>query len=368
MTSISGISRGPVPEGANDDIIATGLALDSGTLCSAQGCSTMTEILSQEEIDALLSALDVSEIEEDRIDPGEGRRVKEYDFRRPDKFSKDQIRSLHMIMDSFCRHWSTFLSGKLRSMVYLEVASIDQLPYEEFIRSTFTPSVMAIISMEPLEGSAILDISPPVAFAIIERLVGGSGETLESVRELTEIEEALIETVVADALRVLRTAMEEIIQIDPRLQSIEYNPQFTQIVPPSDMTLFVSLEMRIEGNRGMIGICLPHMLLEPILPDLSTERFFRREKEEAGEGQDRTGAIVQTLGSTELDVRVEVGRVDLSMGEVLHLSPGDIITLPTRLHEPLRVYIGGDLTPRFLARPGLIGQHKGIEIMDFSEE
>jgi len=328
----------------------------------------MAKILSQEEIDALLSALDVSEIEEEGAAPVDARRVKEYDFKRPDKFSKDQIRSLHMIMDAFARHWSTFLSGKLRSLVYLEVASIDQLPYEEFIRSTFTPSVIAIISMEPLEGSAILDISPPVAFAIIERLVGGSGEGTESVRELTEIEEALIENVVGDALRVLKSAMGDVVQVKPRLEGIEYNPQFTQIVPPSDMTMFVSLEMRIEESRGMMGMCFPHMLLEPILPDLSTERFFRREKEEPTETESRTESMIQTLRATDLDLRVEIGRVDLSVAEILNISPGDIIRLPTRLDHLLKVYLGDDSMPQFLARPGLIGRFKGIEIMDFNEE
>jgi len=213
----------------------------------------MAEILSQEEIDALLSALDVQDIPED-VQPVKGtRRVKEYDFRRPDKFSKDQIRTINMIMEAFARSWSTFLSGKLRSLVSVEIVSLDQLPYEEFIKSTFSPSVIAVISMEPLEGNAILDISPPVAFAIIERMVGGIGTGTTQVRELTEIEEALIVNVVGDALRVLKTAMGELIQTNPRLEAVEYNPQFTQIVPPSDMTLFISLEMRIEDSRGWSG-------------------------------------------------------------------------------------------------------------------
>ena len=330
--------------------------------------NAMAEILSQEEIDALLSALDVQDIPEG-VQPVKGtRRIKEYDFRRPDKFSKDQIRTINMIMEAFARSWSTFLSGKLRSLVSVEIVSLDQLPYEEFIKSTFSPSVIAVISMEPLEGNAIMDISPPVAFAIIERMVGGIGTGTTQVRELTEIEEALIVNVVGDALRVLKTAMGELIQTNPRLEAIEYNPQFTQIVPPSDMTLFISLEMRIEDSRGMVGLCLPHMLLEPILAELSTERFFRRAKESPDEVLQRTEIFVQNLGTTQLEISTELGGVDLTVKDILSLEPGDIIRLPTRLDDLFKVYVGEDPYPHFLARPGRIGRYKGIEIMDFYEE
>jgi flagellar motor switch protein FliM len=329
----------------------------------------MAEILSQEEIDALLSALEGEGVGAEEPPPREGvRRVKDYDFRRPDKFSKDQIRSLHMVMDAFARSWSTFLSGKLRALVHLEVVSIEQLPYEEFIKSTFTPSVIAIISMEPLEGSCVIDISPPLAFAIIERLVGGTGGASGSPRELTEIEEALVETVVADGLRVLRNAMSDVVQVNPRLEAIEYNPQFAKIVPPSEMTIFTSLEMRIEPTRGIIGICLPYMLLEPLLPDLSTERFFRITKEDQEESENRSEVVLRSLGTTLLHLKAELGSVELSVNDVLSLSVGDVITLSTRLDDPLRVYVGDDPKPRFLARPGEIGRNKGIEIMDYYEE
>jgi len=328
----------------------------------------MAEILSQEEIDALLSALDVEEMPEEAPSAKGARRVKEYDFRRPDKFSKDQIRALHVLMESFARSWSTFLSGKLRSLVHVEIASIDQLPYEEFIKSTFNPSVIAIISMEPLEGNGILDLSPPVAFAVIERLVGGTASSAAQVRELTEIEEALIVNVVSDALRVLKNSIAELFQVNPRLEAIEYNPQFTQIVPPSDMTLFISLEVRIEESKGMMGFCLPYTLLEPILNELSTERFFRRAKEDQGELKGSSESFLRCLGASDLDIRVEVGRAFLTVREVLGLGSGDIVKLPTRLNDLFKVYVGEDPNPHFLARPGLLGRHKGIAIMDFHEE
>ena len=329
----------------------------------------MSEILSQQEIDALLSALDTPDTGRgsDSASVKDIRRIKDYDFKRPDKFSKDQIRILHMVLDSFARSWATFLSGKLRSLVIIEISSVDQLPYEEFVRSTFTPSVMSVFVMEPLEGTAILDISIPVAFAIIERLVGGSGAADSTVRELTEIEEALIEGVVSDALRVLRSAMSDIIQVNPRLDAIEYNPQFTQIVPPSEMVLFVSMEVRSGENRGMVGICLPYVMLEPILVELSTQRFFKRGKEGQGDNQ-QPGLILRSIEPTSLELKAELGRVDLSVQEVLDLTPGDIITLPVRLDDLFNVYIGDDPIPRFHARPGVIGRHKGIELKDYCEE
>jgi flagellar motor switch protein FliM len=328
----------------------------------------MSDILSQDEIDALLNALDVSELQIEETTHADTRRVKEYDFKRPDKFSKDQIRTLFMVMESFARSWSTLLAGKLRSLVYLEIVSIDQLPYEEFIRSTFTPSVIAIFSASPLKGNAIMDISPPVAFTLIERLVGGTGGGTTKVRELTEIEEALMENVVTDALRVLKNSMGEIVQANPRLEDIEYNPQYLQIVPPSEIILFVSFEMRIEDSRGMVGLCLPFLLLEPILQDLSTERFFRRSQEEEDQQQRRSEVIMRTLRSTQMEIKVEIGCVELDVEQVLELFVGDVVTLPTRLGDLFGVYVGSDPRPRFLARPGLIGRYKGIEIMDFYEE
>ena len=328
----------------------------------------MGDILSQDEIDALLTALDESEVsEEEHVEPGM-RRVKEYDFKRPDKFSKDQIRTLHMMVEAFARSWATFLSGKLRSLVYIDIVSIDQLPYSEYIKSAFTPTIISVFSMEPLEGSAIIDLSPQISFTIIERLVGGGSGGDSAVRELTEIEEALIENVVSDALRVLKNSMGDLIHANPRLEMIEYNPQFTQIVPPSEMILFVSLEMRIEDSRGMIGMCFPHMLLEPVLQDLSTERFFRRSKEEHEDSPESTRQILSNLTSTNLKLRIELGKARLTVNDVIGLEVGDVIRLDTRTEEPMKVYVGSDKNFRFLARPGLIGRHKGIEIMDFHEE
>jgi flagellar motor switch protein FliM len=328
----------------------------------------MADILSQEEIDSLLSALEIPELGSEDSSVKGARRVKDYDFKRPDKFSKDQIRILHMVLESFARSWATFLSGKLRTLVYIEISSIDQLPYEEFVRSTFAPSVISAFFMEPLEGNAILDISIPVAFAIIERLVGGVGSADTGIRELTEIEEALIENVVTDALRILRNAMSDIVPVSPRLDAIEYNPQFTQIVPPSEMVLFVSMEARMGENRGMVGLCLPYIMLEPILTELSTERFFKRVKEDQAEVQKHADVIIKALGPTSLDLRAEIGKIELTVREVLDLEPGDIITLPARLNDLFTVFVGDDPTVRFFARPGIIGRHKGIQIMDFFEE
>ena len=220
--------------------------------------------------------------------------------------------------------------------------------------------------MEPLEGNAIIDLSIPVAFSIIERLTGGTGGTETAVRELTEIEEALIEGVISDGLRILKASMGELIHATPRLEAIEYNPQLTQIVPPSEITLFVSMEVKMGTDRGMVGICLPYLMLEPILENLSTERIFKRKKL----GQEETNfseIIAQLLEPVELTLKVELGRVMITVKEVLELNTNDVIRLPALITEPLKVFIGDDPQPRLLARPGIIGRHKGIEIMDFLE-
>ncbi|HYE79990.1 MAG TPA: flagellar motor switch protein FliM, partial [bacterium] len=248
----------------------------------------MVDILSQAEIDALLAALDggapaAAPVADPRpaLATHRNQVVKNYDFRRPDKFSKDQIRALHMIMENFSRSWGTFLSGKLHSLVYLELNSIDQMTYEEFLQSLSSPTVIAVFSLAPLEGSALLEINANLAFTMIDRLLGGTGRSMGITRELTEIEAAIMGGIVSDTWSYLRTALKDIVPVNPRLEGLECNPQFVQIVPPGDMVLFISISMRIGDVRDILVFCFPFLLLEPILSKLNTQQFFavRRETE-----------------------------------------------------------------------------------------
>ena len=234
----------------------------------------MTDILSQDEIEQLLSAISTGDVQsEDFSSQAEQKKVKIYDFKRPDKFSKDQIRTVQMMHETFARLTTTALSAKLRSMVQVHVTSVDQLTYEEFIRSIPNPTTLALINMDP-KGSAILEIDPAITFTVIDRLFGGLGVPFKVNRELTDIEMAVIEGIVVHILANLREAWSTVIDLRPRLGNIETNPQFAQIVPPNEMVMLITLETKIGESEGMMNLCIPYITIEPIIQKLSAQYWF----------------------------------------------------------------------------------------------
>lgn len=323
----------------------------------------MAEILSQEEIDALLNAVSSGETvepaEKATVDIG-SRVVKPYDFRRPDKFSKNQIRTINMIMENFGRSFGTALSAKLRSLVSLQVVSIDQLTYGEFLMSISDPSVIGIFSMPPLEGHAIFEMTTPTAFYVIERLLGNRGSGAMVIRALTEIEEVLISGIISDGLRNLKVAMSSVVETNPVLDDLENNPQFVQVVPPQDMVLLTSIEMVVGENSGMIGICFPFVVIEPILNSLTTDFMLTRA---SGEDEELLKKVVKgTVERVDVDVIAELGRSNFKIEKLLELKPGHVIPLPTVAGNEIDIYVGGINRPKFKARVGLLGKSNAIQI------
>jgi flagellar motor switch protein FliM len=235
----------------------------------------MTEVLSQDEIDQLLAAINAGETEPYDLKPVANKhKIKIYDFKRPDKFTREQIRTISMIHDTFARLTTTVLSAQLRSMVHVHVASVDQLTYEEFTRSIPTPTTLTIINMDPLKGNIILEIDPDVTFFMIDRLFGGPGERTKSQHELTDIETGIMEGVIVRLLGNLREAWSQVIDLRPRLGQIGTNPAFAQIVPPSDMVVLVVVETKVGDVEGLINICIPYRTIEPIIDTLPTRFWF----------------------------------------------------------------------------------------------
>ncbi|HQQ50479.1 MAG TPA: flagellar motor switch protein FliM, partial [Spirochaetota bacterium] len=269
----------------------------------------MTEILSQDEIDALLTAISTGEADTtDYTAVKEQRKVKIYDFRRPDKFSKDQIRTLQMMHETFARLTTTALSAQLRALVSVHVASVDQLTYEEFIRSIPNPTTLAVINMDPLKGSAVLEIDPSITFTIIDKLFGGTGESTKISRELTDIELSVMEGIIVRILGNLREAWSNVIDLRPRLGNIETNPQFAQIVPPNDMVVLVTLETKVGEVEGMMNLCIPYITIEPVISKLSAQYWYSSIRKGA---TDENAAIIQSrLESVELPIIVEVGEIE----------------------------------------------------------
>lgn len=327
----------------------------------------MTEILSQDEIDALLTAISTGEVDTtDYTATKEQRKVKIYDFRRPDKFSKDQIRTLQMMHETFARLTTTALSAQLRALVSVHVASVDQLTYEEFIRSIPNPTTLAVINMDPLKGSAVLEIDPSITFTIIDKLFGGMGESSAKIsRELTDIELSVMEGIIVRILGNLREAWSNVIDLRPRLGNIETNPQFAQIVPPNDMVVLITLETKVGEVEGMTNLCIPYITIEPVISKLSAQYWYSSIRK--GVTDENMSIIQNRLETVELPIVAEIGEVSISVQEVLDLSVGDVIKLPdTKMSSDMTVRIGG--RKKYKCRPGLIGNRIAIQVGEEIEE
>ncbi|MGJ4786059.1 flagellar motor switch protein FliM [Leptospira interrogans] len=326
----------------------------------------MTEILSQDEIDALLSAISSGEVSEsDYASVSEQKKVKIYDFKRPDKFSKDQIRTLQMMHETFARLATTGLSAQLRALVSVHVASVDQLTYEEFIRSIPNPTTLAVINMDPLRGSAILEIDPSISFTIIDRLFGGKGEQAKISRKLSEIEMSVMEGIIVRILGNMRESWSTVIDLRPRLGNIETNPQFAQVVPPNDIVVLITLETKIREVEGMTNLCIPYITIEPIINKLSAQYWYSSIRK--GELDENRAVIQERLDQVAIPLIAEVGSVDVSINDFMNLSIGDVVKLEnTSTRSEMIVKVGE--RKKFKCLPGRVGSRLAIQIGERVED
>jgi flagellar motor switch protein FliM len=326
----------------------------------------MTEVLSQDEIDQLLTAISSGDIETEEIhQPADQRKIKIYDFKRPDKFSKEQIRTVSIMHETFARLTTTALSAQLRSLAQVHVASVDQLTYEEFIRSIPNPTTLAVINMDPLKGSAILEIDPAITFSVIDRLFGGQGEGPKVTRELTDIEQSVMEGIIVRILGNMREAWSQVIDLRPRLGQIETNPQFAQIVPPTEMVVLVTLETKVGDVEGMMNFCIPYLTIEPIISKLSAQYMYSSIRR--GATTENLNIIRDRLSTIEVTVVAEIGQMDLTVRDVLSLRAGDVIRLPNvRVNDPMILKIGN--RPKFQCKPGQVGNKMAVQIIKKLED
>ncbi len=326
----------------------------------------MNEVLSQDEIDQLLTAISTGEIETEAVSQTqEQRKIKIYDFKRPDKFSKEQIRTVSIMHETFARLTTTAMSAQLRSLVNVHVASVDQLTYEEFIRSIPNPTTLGIINMDPLKGSAVLEIDPAITFSIIDRLFGGKGEGTKVNRDLSDIEQSVMENIIVRILGNLREAWSQVIDLRPRLGQIETNPQFAQIVPPTEMVVLVTLETKVGEVEGMMNFCIPYLTIEPIISKLSAQYMYSSVR--SGGTTENLNILKERLSMIGITVSAEIGNMDLTVRDVLSLQIGDVIRLPNvRIGDPMILKIGN--RDKFMCRPGVVGNKLAVQITEKLEE
>jgi flagellar motor switch protein FliM len=287
----------------------------------------MAEVLSQGEIDGLLSAISSGDeaAAEGAASRGQ-RRIKIYDFKRPDKFSKDQIVTMSIMHETFARLATTTLSAALRELVHIHVASVDQLTYEEFIRSIPNPATLAVVGMDPLKGQAVLEIDPSITFSVIDRLFGGDGRSLGVNRDLTDIECSAMEGIVVRLLGNLREAWAQVLDLRPRLGAIETNPQFAQVVPPSEMVVLATLEARIGEVQGMLNLCFPYITIEPIIAKLSAQYWYSAEMRKGSSEDER--ALLGRIEGFALPAQLLVEAESLSLRALGALRKGSLVALP----------------------------------------
>ncbi|UFJ42135.1 flagellar motor switch protein FliM [Brevibacillus humidisoli] len=325
----------------------------------------MAEVLSQNEIDALLAALSSGEMDANELKKEETeRKVKLYDFKRALRFSKDQIRSLTRIHEIYARLLTTYFSAQLRTFVQINVASVDQLPYDEFIRSIPKMTILNIFEAPPLEGRMVLEINPNIAYAMLDRLLGGQGSTPSKMGALTEIESIVMERVFAKALESFHEAWKQVIDLDPVLEVMEMNPQFMQIVSPNEIVAVISFSTKIGDTTGMINLCLPHVVIEPIMPKLSGQYWFANHKKVRDESERLR--LEENLKAAKVPVIAELGNATITVGEFLNLAKGDVIQLDQSIESKLKIKVGEHV--KYRGQPGTAKGRLAVLIDEVVEE
>ncbi|MDL4840071.1 flagellar motor switch protein FliM [Aquibacillus rhizosphaerae] len=320
------------------------------------------EVLSQNEIDALLSALSSGEMDANQLKQEEkDKKVRVYDFKRALRFSKDQIRSISRIHENFARLLTTYFSAQLRTYVNISVASVDQIPYEEFIRSIPTITILNIYSVAPLDGRIIFEFNPNIAYAMYDRMLGGKGNSVNKIENLTEIETKLMSQLFEKALDNLQEAWSSVVDIDPMLEEFEVNPQFLQLVSPNETVVVVSLNTTIGESSGMINICIPHVVLEPIIPKLSVHYWMQTENTKERKPEEYEN-IAKGLEDAVLDMKVLLGKSSISINELLNLNKNDVIHLDQSIDKPLQLQV--DNESMFLVQPGKNRQKLAVQIVE----
>ncbi len=335
----------------------------------------MSDILSQEEVDALLSAVSSGEVAVGKAGGMDApvaapaafaplaqsqvsnKPVQLYDFRRPDRVSKDQMRTLQNLHEGYARQLATTLSSMLRSLAEIQLVSVDQLTYSEVMMSITAPSCMYVFQMEPLESSALIEIQPTLVFAMLDRLFGGVGRGLESNRELTDIERTVITKIVERGLTDLKEVWENIGIFSPKIEAFETNPSFVQIAPPGETVVLICLEVKLKNGSGLITLCFPFILLESIIDKLSGESWISSQKTTT---QETRRLVEKELAETKTTLRCQIGETSLSVRDFLQLSLGDVLVLDKLATSDLTVFVAD--RPEFLAKPGVVGRKKSIQI------
>ncbi|MFW5962201.1 MAG: flagellar motor switch protein FliM [bacterium] len=323
------------------------------------------DALSQNEIDSLLSEISTGEVDVEKIQQqNKEKQIKNYDFRRPDKLSKEQMRTLEMVYDNFVRILTTNISTQLRSIVEFNIGSIEQVSYEEFTRSLPAPTIIGVCGLKPFEGRFILEMSPEIGFTMIDRIFGGIGETFGVSRSFTDIEETVLKTILGWFLDGFPEAWENIVRVEPKLEELESNPQFTQIVSNNNMIVLITIEAKIGKTEGLINLCIPYIMIEPIVPKLNAQQWFSTFKSEQTTSHKEN--LEKNIRKADLKVNAELGDAILTITDLINLVEGDVIKL--NQHKDNNVNIRIENKVKYTGIIGTKNNKMAIKVTDVIKE
>lgn len=324
----------------------------------------MSDVLSQDEIDNLLSALNSGEFDPADGDVADEKQVKDYDFARPSKFSKEHLRTLVFIFEHYARLLSTNLPVYLRKNVQVEVMHSEAVTYQEFLNSLSNPVLLGVINFAPLEGNVIMDISLELGYAIVDRMLGGEGQSLEKARDFTEIELTIIERIMVVCTNLLVEPWHSVQQLNPMLERIETNSQFAQFVTPSEMTSIITMSIKVGSVEGLMNFCIPFATLEPVIDKVNTKYWYSTNQAK-DDGVFRE-ALEDSIRNARIPVRAIMGKSAISVNDFIHLRPGDIIKVNTRVEDELDIYVGN--IKKFSAIPGAYDDSYAVKIKSIYRE
>lgn len=324
----------------------------------------MAKILTQEEIDALLNTVSSSEPDKAE-DPGRSEHVRSvvtYDFKHPNRVSKDQVRTLENMHDNFAGHIGSTLSAMLRTMVDVDLISVDQINYSEYIMSLVSPSCTYTYSAKPLEGLCVMDFSPTLVFAFIDRMFGGGEKVLEVERELTGIEKSAMSRITRRIYNDLGDSWKNMVPIEIEQKSFETNPQFVQVVPSGETVIVVSLQLKLFSTTGLLTICYPYVSLESILGKLSAQNWIDATKRKNLESNKEVNR--ENIQEVAMELQLILAHSKLKMRDFISLKIGDVITTEQKINTDVEMKVGNRL--KFFCRPGLYGKRRAGQIISLN--
>nr|MBP3598248.1 flagellar motor switch protein FliM [Eubacterium sp.] len=324
----------------------------------------MGDVLSQSEIDNLLSALNNGEFDPAVAEDVDERQIKDYDFARPSKFSKDHLRTLVFIFEHYARLLSTNLPVYLRRNVQVEVMHAEAATFQEFSNSLSNPVLLGVVNFAPLEGTIILEMASGLGYTIVDRMLGGAGTPLDKAREFTEIELTIIERIMVVCTNLLIEPWQNVQELEPMLERIETNSQFAQFVSPNEMTSIVTMSIKIGDVEGLMNICIPYAVVEPVIDKINTKYWYSTA--EVKDDDAYREIIEENINKAQIPVRAIMGRSVISVNDFIHLQVGDIIKVDTKVEDDLDIYVGN--IKKFSALPGAYDDAYAVKIKSVYRE